>query len=383
MKAALLRSWDDFASLEPEWNSLLARSGANSIFLTWDWIKAWSETAGSRFQPLIVTVRDQAGALAGIAPFYVASMHLVRIIPYRALRIMGDYPTGAEYGDWILDPAMEEAAANAIVEKLLEARDLWDCIWMPNVAGWTGGQARMVEAARRSGWFCHSRPVSFAYVSLPSTFDEYLSSLSAKKRHQVRVELKRCNNGVTLRECTAPEELPQYLDSLFTLHFQRWSSVGEEGSFRRKPLEAEFYRAFTPRALQKGWLRLFALEEKGAAKAAQIGYAYEGVFHSLQEGFAPDAAKGIGNALRAHIIDRCIREKLHGYDFLGEMSDHKRRWAAEERIGFDLLIGHPGWKTRLLFRKEIWPTGRYLRPVQHESMPPASEIPPSVQVEVT
>ena len=90
------------------------------------------------------------------------------------------------------------------------------------------------------------------------------------------------------------------------------------------------------------------------------------MFHSLQEGFDPDATKGIGNVLRARVIARCIEEKLAGYDFLGTMSDHKRRWGAEERLGWDFLIGRPSLKNRLLFSRKIWPTGRYLRPVSSE-----------------
>jgi hypothetical protein len=45
------------------------------------------------------------------------------------------------------------------------------------------------------------------------------------------------------------------------------------------------------------------------------------------------------------------------------MTDHKRRWLATERNGYDLFIAAPHIKARLLFLREVWPTGRFLRPV--------------------
>jgi CelD/BcsL family acetyltransferase involved in cellulose biosynthesis len=363
MNATVIETWNDFNALEPEWNALLERSQANTIFLTWEWMKSWSEVVETEIHPFLVTVRDQNNRLIGIAPFYISEMRFLRLVKYKSLRVMGDYPTGAEYGDWIIDPAQAEAVCRCIIDALLSRRRDWDCIWMPNVSGWTGARERIFELCRSAGWHTHARPVDFGYFSLPDSWDAYLASLSPKKRHQVRHEARRIAGSNPLCECTSPKDLPRYLDALFELHYSRWSSVGQQGSFRRKPREAIFYRTFTPRALQKGWLRLLAIEEDSTIKAIQIGYSYAGVFHSLQEGFDPTATKGIGNVLRARVIARCIEEQLNGYDFLGTMSDHKRRWGAEERLGWDFLIGHPSLKNRLLFSREIWPTGRYLHSV--------------------
>jgi CelD/BcsL family acetyltransferase involved in cellulose biosynthesis len=363
LRSAVVDTWAGFDDLEPEWNPVLARSRANSIFLSWEWIKSWSDVVGATVQPLIVTVRDPAGRLVGMAPFYTMPIRLLGVLQYRALRIMGDYPTGAEYGDWIQDPDCERAVAQAIIDTL-EDRGGWDCVWMPRVAGWTGAKERVFDVCLANGWFAHSRPTAFAAFRLPPTWDEYLEMLSPKKRGNVRNETKRSSRQAhALVECTSAEELPRLLDALFDLHHVRWSTVGDEGAFRRKPQEAAFYRAFAPRALEKGWLRLFAMEEHGDIKAVQIGYAYSGTFHAMQEGFDPRSAKSLGSVLRARVIERCIQERLAGYDFLGGVSDHKRRWAAEERTGWDWLLGHRSWKNRLLFEKDIWPTGRYFRPV--------------------
>jgi CelD/BcsL family acetyltransferase involved in cellulose biosynthesis len=72
----------------------------------------------------------------------------------------------------------------------------------------------------------------------------------------------------------------------------------------------------------------------------------------------------VGNVLRAKVVEQCIAEGVKSLDFLGEMTEHKRRWRATVRVGHDVFFGRPGLKMRLLFTAQMWPTGRYLRPVQ-------------------
>jgi CelD/BcsL family acetyltransferase involved in cellulose biosynthesis len=133
-----------------------------------------------------------------------------------------------------------------------------------------------------------------------------------------------------------------------------------------------FYERFAPVALRAGWLRLYALRLDGAIRAVQYGYAYAHTFYQLQEGYDPEAPEGIGNVLREHAFKASIAEGLRAYDFLGEYTEHKRRWGAARRDGFDLLLGRPGLKNRTLFTRPVWPTGRFLR----ENSPPEPDRTP-------
>jgi CelD/BcsL family acetyltransferase involved in cellulose biosynthesis len=363
MRTELIADWPGFFSLAAEWDDLLADSRADTIFLTWDWIRTWVEVAGHRFQPLVITVRDAQGVLVGAVPFYLTELRLLRSVPFRTLRIMADYATGAEYPDWIVRRGCEEAAVDAIAAALASSPD-WDCIWMPAVSGWTGAAERLLRACDNHRFYCHKRSTDFAYFDLPPSWDAYLHSLSQNRRQQMRADMKRVMQrpGVTVSRCETADQLPAFLDALFELHHLRWKAVGEVGTFHRKPREAEFYRSFAQRALQNGWLRVFGLQENGAFKAVQIGYAYRGIFLQLQEGFDPAYVRGVGNVLRAKTIEAFIEEGLKGYDFLGAMTEHKRRWLAQQRDGWDFFIGRKSLKNAALFYQEIWPTGRYLRP---------------------
>lgn len=364
-RADILRDWQAVAALAPEWNRLLHQSRSDSIFLTWEWVQAWLAAVGHRHPAFCIAVRDRDGALCGLAPCYVARYRLGGTVPYRVLRLAGDYPTGAEYADWLLRPDLEFASAEAIA-RALASHGGWEALWMPQVAAWNGAAERLQAACASAGLHCASRATPFAHFRLPDSFAAYEQSLSDNRRKQLRAQRRKIleRDGARVTRCLVREDLPRYLEALFELHGRRRQALGEAGSFAARPEEADFYRAFAPLALERGWLWLSALEHAGEIRAVQLGYEYRQAYHQLQEGFDPAFTPGAGNVLRHEVIRQCIAAGVREYDFLGGYTEHKRRWLAEPREGCDLLMGRPQALNALLFAFPVWPTGRYLRPVR-------------------
>jgi CelD/BcsL family acetyltransferase involved in cellulose biosynthesis len=358
----VLESWPAFDALEGEWNDLLGRSAADSIFLTWEWIRAWAE-ATEAAAPVAVIARDPAGRLQAAAAFYRTELRLLRLLRFRTLRVMGDHPTGAEYPDWLVARGREAELAAALATALARPAVAWDCLWMPRVCGWNGSRERLRDACRAAGLYWHERPSAFSTVPLPARMDEYVRSLSRENRRDLRRHREKILSrpGVEVVRCQRREDVPAFLEALFALHERRWKEKGDPGAFQRHPAQARFYRRFAPVAFDRGWLRIHGLREGGEFKAAQIGYAYGGIYAALQDGFDPSYLPGAGNVLRAEVLAACIAEGLREYDFLGGLNDYKRRWLAQPRTGYDVFVGRTGLQNALLFAREVWPTGRYLR----------------------
>ncbi len=363
MTTELITDWAKVRQLAPEWNELIQNSRADSLFFKWEWVECWIDIHHDCTQPFVIVVRDDHKKLIGLAPFYVGAARLLRAVPYRVLRIIGDYASGAEYLDWIAEYRCELDVYRSIADTLRSLRSRWDCIWMPYVAEWTEAHKRIVSSCAFSGFLVQTRPAEFGYFDLPKTFGEYIRGMSRNRREHLNAEINRTfsHPSAAFRRCEHESELPDYLDTLFRLHHARRSLIGDPGVFVRKPAEATFYRRFSAMALNQGWLRIYGLWSDGEFKAIQYGYAYKGVFYQLQEGFDPDFIKGCGNALRSKVIEACIAEGLHGYDFLGEMTEHKRRWRAVQRNGQYLFIAHASLKNRIVFSAGLWPTGKYFR----------------------
>jgi CelD/BcsL family acetyltransferase involved in cellulose biosynthesis len=363
MKYEIIRSFQGWSALKQEWHELLERSRSDSIFMTSEWLDSWLELRASGIELLIICVRSASGELIGAAANYVVEYRLLGVLKYRVLRSIGDTESGAEYQTWIADRSVEDEVLREIVDCLLLLGKDWDLVWMPNLDGWSGINEKIVEAALSLGLWVNHRPCVFSAFKLPETYDSFLQSFSSNRRQQLRRMGRKIlgKPEVEIRRVGSRDQLRDALGSLFDLHGRRWQAAGERGVFASKPLERDFYAAFANVALERGWLALYLLLDSGTPKAVQFGYVYKGAFLQMQEGFDPEYFPQVGNVLRAHVIEDCIQNGVSEYDFLGGVSEHKRRWLAEERRGMDLLIARRSLKTLPIRNAEIWPTGKYLK----------------------
>jgi CelD/BcsL family acetyltransferase involved in cellulose biosynthesis len=374
MTARVLTRRDELEALAAEWNGLLRCSGANSIFLTWEWISTWIDVVSPAAPLLVVAVRDASGRLEAIAPFYRRTMELGGFVPFTSLHVLGGPESGAEYPDLILRPESADDALRAIGAALRARSSEWDCIWLPYVASWTGARERWLALFEHVGMHVNEREAEFACVPLPDSHAALLRSIPEKMRKHLKQYVRRHTLEGPWRFVDFVEQgrVADGLDALFALHGKRWQARDEDGAFRGETRLAAFYRRFAPRAAERGWLRLYGLSDGSQVGAVQYGYVYEREFLALQEGFDVDIQPpGIGHVLRDAALRRSIDAGLNAYDFLGEYSDHKRRWGAVRRLGCDIFAGRRSLKNRLLFTRPVWPTGRFLnaRPL-HSGMAP-------------
>src|SRR4051812_42996108 len=74
MPAIHVRRWTEaefLANREP-WQRLLARSAADPLFMSWDWLTCWwrHHRAVLEAQLCVLALYDQDGELCGVAPLY-------------------------------------------------------------------------------------------------------------------------------------------------------------------------------------------------------------------------------------------------------------------------------------------------------------------------
>ncbi len=363
MQHGLIADRRELALHSAEWSALLERSAAKSIFLTPEWIAAWLDVVAADAAISFAWARNDDGRLSGFVPFFRRRMNLVGFVPFETLQVAGGVDSGGEYPDLIVEPDCEDAAIVALAKALAAAGD-WDCIWCPYVAGWNGARGRWSKLFEHIGMLSHEREVEFACVRLPGSHEELRQALPEKMRKHLKQYVRRLSVEGPWRfvDFVAERRIDEGFDALVALHTQRWQERDEAGAFTDERRMAEFCRRFGRVAAERGWLRLFGMRDGARIGAVQLGYAFNGEFLAIQEGFDPSIQPpAIGHVLRDVSMQRCIAEGLKAYDFLGEYTDHKRRWNAERRTGFDFFAGRRTLKNKLLFTRPVWPTGRFLR----------------------
>jgi CelD/BcsL family acetyltransferase involved in cellulose biosynthesis len=330
-----------------DWDAVLADSARPSVFLTHDWVASWWGSFGQGAQSWLLRVAGPNGATLGLAPLYLGRPPGTTRLPVRRLGLIGDHSVGSEYLGLVARAGHERAVGQAVADHLAAARARWDVAELSGlVEGDPAASALEVPLRTVAGRAREQRQACSA-VALPDSFEAYLGGLGSKFRQSYRQRASKLHRTSTVRYLmTASEaDLRPHLEALFRMHQAHWTAVGLPGSFGDRRMR-RFYLEVAGRLLRAGRLRFWQLEVDGVIRASQFGFAYDGVLHSLQEGydttFRAPGVGGLGVVLRAHAIRSAIEEGLVAYDFLGGTEEFKRRWGTSTSHVRQVRLAAPG-----------------------------------------
>jgi CelD/BcsL family acetyltransferase involved in cellulose biosynthesis len=284
-------------------------------FLTPEWLTAWWEAFGPPGQAASVVRCEAAdGRLVTVLPVY-----LWRRRPVRILRFIGHGPS-----DLLMPPVAPSAvaadAADALRAYLAASRAQWDLFigeQIPATAPLAGCLGATV--VRREG---------SPSLDVRGTWDDYLASLSANLRQQIRRRgrnLARAH-AVRFRLTTSPDVLQHDLDVLFRLHRLRWGAASGKLHSRRA-----FHREFASVALERGWLRLWTLELDDRPVAVWYGIRFAGVDTYYLSARDPSLEReSIGLVLLAHSIREAYNDGSSEYRFGRGGETYKYRLATRD-----------------------------------------------------
>jgi hypothetical protein len=290
---------------------------------------SWWRAYGENKELCVLLFTDPQVGIVGVAPLYWEHRKVLGFAELRVLRMMGDGSGDSDDLDFVVQPGYAAAVAKALLNWMRDTP--WDVCELDCISSRSEVAALLENELRIRNW---KRAISrrpFTRVVLPETWAQYLKQLSAKERGKVGIRLRRLQSRhkVCFRRCEHPDELPTFLETLYTLHQKRWEARGLPGSFSQ-PERRRLYKEMTRALLFRGWLELWQLEIDDAPVAAQIGMRYGDVVCSLQEGFDPAySGDSVGYVLRSYVLQKCIEDGVRFYDFLCGDQESKQRWGAD------------------------------------------------------
>jgi CelD/BcsL family acetyltransferase involved in cellulose biosynthesis len=327
-----ITSMDHLRELEPEWNQLLRSSSANTVFLTWEWIATWWSVYGKSASLNVLVALDN-GMLVGIAPL---KRVVVRVLGQEFDRIEfigsgGDVTP--EYLDVIVRGGYEEAVTTAFAESLaaeprphvLDLRPLCpDSVVVTHLEG--------KLANRGMSW--RALDAVCPVLDLPASTEAFLKGRSRNYKKKIGEYQRRCHRELAahVRMSASREDVRRDMATLGALHRKRW------GAKTRSFLTDEyiqFHQALAEQALDRGWIRLFALECGSRTVAMLYCFAYEGHYYYYQGGWDPEYARHrVGLVLMHRAILQAVVDGARAFDFLRGEESYKQRWATRSITNF-------------------------------------------------
>lgn len=163
-----------------------------------------------------------------------------------------------------------------------------------------------------------------AVLHLPDSFDQYLSDIGKKERHEMRRKRRRYERMVGEVRHETHHGTGWAFDEFVRLHR---SAAGDKGEF----MTEERQRLFEKLAEIDGW-RMDLLEVDGSAAAVVFGYTDDTGYYLYNSAFDTelgDASPGV--VLLGTMIERAIDEGRPIFDFLKGDENYKFRLGAHRR----------------------------------------------------
>jgi CelD/BcsL family acetyltransferase involved in cellulose biosynthesis len=323
-----------FEQLEPEWNELLHRSPADMIFSTWEWQSIWWRV----YQPgklWLVTCRDDDGRLMGIAPWFLNDSGTLYAIGCVDV---------TDYLDVIVDTENMNLVLDCLSACLAQHQDEFRTIELCNLPETSPTRRVFAELLKQRGFSVTVEQSEVCpVIDLPGSWDEYLSSLDKKQRHELRRKMRRAN-GATDRldwyvvdsDNDLQEEIERFLKLMA-------ASDPEKAVFLQDEQNVQFFKELVPVTQDRGWLHLNFLTVNDEAAAAYFNFTYNKHVLIYNSGLARDRYDHLspGIVLLAYNIRNAIENGYAVFDFLRGDEPYKYQMGGKDTAVFT-LTAHRG-----------------------------------------
>ncbi|NQW18953.1 MAG: GNAT family N-acetyltransferase [Chloroflexi bacterium] len=316
-------------SLADDWDRLAASTPGASVFLSHTWHQTWWDHFGGDASQLAIAVRDSNRPVA-VAPLMIHD---------RRVSFLGSTDL-VDYHDFLTDCDDHEGIAMGVLQELLIVPD-WDSVHLESVPDWSPLVESMPAAGKRLGMEFEITVEDVApQVHMSDTWEEYVSGLGKKDRHELRRKLRRLEAAgkVEHHEFTDPDEIHTRMDDFCTLHRV---STSDKAEFLTADRES-FFKDVMVKLAREGKTRLNFTTLDGENVASSISFETGGTRFVYNSGYDPERRDlSVGLANHAFFIQECINDGIEYADFMRGNERYKYNLGGVDRTIYSMKAIRP------------------------------------------
>jgi CelD/BcsL family acetyltransferase involved in cellulose biosynthesis len=287
------------------------------LFVLPQWLEIWWTEFGSAAKLNILSVRQQ-GEILGLAPLQVKG---------NSASFIGGSDV-CDYLDFIVTADKEQVFFKALLDHLdhqgIEHLNLG--LLRPD----STVLSNLTKVAENRG--CEivtgNEDISLE-LNLPATWEDYLSMLKGKQRHEVKRKFRRLYEAgdITFRIVEDPKEISEQLPTFFDLF--KLSSDEKEHFMTEQMIS--FFRALAIALAEANILKLYMLDLNAAPVAVSMCLDFNDTLHLYNSGFDPRyRALSAGLLCKLLSLKDAIERGRQKYDFLKGAETYKYRLGGRE-----------------------------------------------------
>ncbi|MFL5732940.1 MAG: GNAT family N-acetyltransferase [Chloroflexia bacterium] len=344
----IVRNSEGLCALEAPWSRLLGRSQAASIFTSFPWNAAWWHAFGGQAHRrlYVLVASDTGGEVRGIAPLMLTQSGVSRRLQWIGTSL-------SDTGDFLLDEECAGPVAEAMFAYLQRHRRDWDLMDLDEVPPYSPLARWLVSHVPPGMRALHLPRTVCPYITLPSSWQEYVSTLERKPRQQLESLARRgvAETGTCFNLVTGEPDVQGAVDRFYMLHRARWASKEEQ--LNPEHTEAAFLpflQEACKRAAQHGLLRLAELGVDDRTISSWIAFQVNGRWNGYLTGFDPTwSGKRPGKALHGYVVRQALSEHARELDLGRGDEPYKYELGAVGRTNRRIILASDTARSALMF----------------------------------
>ncbi|HCI85641.1 MAG TPA: hypothetical protein DHV68_02215 [Dehalococcoidia bacterium] len=315
-------TFDDLAN---HWQQLITHCDEPTFFDSLTWHKTWWSKFGNDAELKLLVVRSSNGELAMIAPMMIEGSEI-------------SFLGGADlvdYHDFLTRDRQNSDYVDAVVSKVSSMNGI-NKIVLQSIPGNSPTIGQFREAVENHGWKVSLEQEDVApRMELPASWDDYVSGLRKKDRHELRRKLRRLDGAGEYRhvELKSPEDITDAMPEFMRLHRM---STPDKNEFMTEDRE-QFFTKIAVELAREGITRLTFLEFEGQREATSLSFVCGGVRYLYNSGYNPAQYKlSVGLINHALSIKSSIQDGSRIFDFMRGNEPYKYHLGAVDRQVFAL-----------------------------------------------
>ncbi|HLO31997.1 MAG TPA: GNAT family N-acetyltransferase [Anaerolineales bacterium] len=323
----------DFSELPAaSWNALVEQSIADTPFSRHEYLSEWWKTLGGgewlRSNPQLVLVSaTENDQLIGLAPLFSTEYD-----GQRALMLIGSIEI-SDYLDLIVRAQDLPRFLSGLLDFLAsDTLGNWSRLDWYNLPDSSPTLLALKAESDRRNWTYHEevyRPTP--RIQLNGSFEEYLSRIDKKQRHEIRRKMRRATESekkVRFYVVDGTADIDSEISDFFDLMVQ---DPNKENFLH--PVMREQMTTTIQNAHAQGYLWLGFLEVEGAKAAASLNFDYRNKLWGYNSGVGRDHMElSPGWVLLAYVIQWCCENGRYEFDFMRGDEEYKYRFGGVNRF---------------------------------------------------
>jgi CelD/BcsL family acetyltransferase involved in cellulose biosynthesis len=329
MKIEQIRNFHRFEKIRETWNKVLFSSDQNCIFLTHQWFYSWWKWLSEGKSLEIICSWNDEGRPIGIAPLMKEKNSLAFIASQEV----------SDYCDFIVLRGKEEEFFQGLLDFIRNQYTEVEKIQLINIKQDSRSIPFMEKTAPKYDFACTASESEVTPVlSLPSSYEEFLSLMSRKSRHELRRKLRRMERLDQVRTVKFADARGLGVSIKRFIELHRHSDASKEEFWKLKGM-GDFFQEVALQFSSQKWVELYFLMHEEDLMAALLNFLYKDKILFYNMAYNRDYAwYSPGLFLFHQRLKEAIKEKKKEADFLRGEEKYKYYFGAKQSRIFNLTL---------------------------------------------